>query len=192
LASPKSAGFVDGGRKLRRWDRVAAVQNGGAQPCSSLGRRLGRPMALRQASAWRGGSCRSNRRDWLGWMRRSLRGAEEFPIHAQGRVFLVGAVRWRAACRSRRTTSIERPRRRPASPPSRTPRRSRSLRRGQQESPFRSEGRVDRIETHVAGRRATVTGRSSNTSPTIRDRTVIQGKSGRQDLNLRPLDPQRV
>jgi len=28
---------VDGGRKRRRGDRVAAVQNGGAQPCSSLG-----------------------------------------------------------------------------------------------------------------------------------------------------------
>jgi len=27
---------VDGGRKRRRGDRVAAVQNGGAQPCSSL------------------------------------------------------------------------------------------------------------------------------------------------------------
>ena len=83
-----------------------------------------------------------------------------------------------------------RPRRRPAPRPSRTPRRSRTLRRGQQESPFQSEGRIDRIETHVAGRRATLTGRSSITSPTIRDRTVIQGKSGRQDLNLRPLDPQ--
>ena len=85
-----------------------------------------------------------------------------------------------------------RPRRRPAPRPSRTPRRSRTLRRGRQESPFQSEGRIDRIETHVAGRRATLTGRSSITSPTIRDRTVIQGKSGRQDLNLRPLDPQRV
>jgi hypothetical protein len=31
-----SAVFVDGGRKRRRGDRVAAVQNGGAQPCSSL------------------------------------------------------------------------------------------------------------------------------------------------------------
>jgi hypothetical protein len=30
------AGAVDGGRKRRRGDRVAAVQNGGAQPCSSL------------------------------------------------------------------------------------------------------------------------------------------------------------
>ena len=29
-------GCVDGGRKRRRGDRVAAVQNGGAQPCSSL------------------------------------------------------------------------------------------------------------------------------------------------------------
>jgi hypothetical protein len=28
---------VDGGRKRRRGDRVAAVQNGGAQPCRSLG-----------------------------------------------------------------------------------------------------------------------------------------------------------
>ena len=28
--------LVDGGRKRRRGDRVAAVQNGGAQPCSSL------------------------------------------------------------------------------------------------------------------------------------------------------------
>jgi hypothetical protein len=28
---------VDGGRKQRRGDRVAAVQNGGAQPCRSLG-----------------------------------------------------------------------------------------------------------------------------------------------------------
>jgi hypothetical protein len=36
---------------------------------------------------------RSNSRDWPGWMRRSLRGAEELPIHAQGRVFLVGADR---------------------------------------------------------------------------------------------------
>jgi hypothetical protein len=39
-------------------------------------------------------------------------------------------------------------------------------------------------------RRATLTGRSSITSPTIRHRTDIRGKSGRQDLNLRPLDPQ--
>ena len=30
------ARHVDGGRKRRRGDRVAAVQNGGAQPCSSL------------------------------------------------------------------------------------------------------------------------------------------------------------
>jgi len=30
-------GTVDGGRKRRRGDRVAAVQNGGAQPCRSLG-----------------------------------------------------------------------------------------------------------------------------------------------------------
>jgi hypothetical protein len=28
---------VDGGRKRRRGGRVAAVENGGAQPCSSLG-----------------------------------------------------------------------------------------------------------------------------------------------------------
>jgi len=34
---------------------------------------------------------RSNSRDWPGWMRRSLRGAEELPIHAQSRVFLVGS-----------------------------------------------------------------------------------------------------
>jgi hypothetical protein len=34
---------------------------------------------------------RSNSRDWPGWMRRSLRGAEGLPIHAQGRVFLVGS-----------------------------------------------------------------------------------------------------
>jgi hypothetical protein len=26
-----------------------------------------------------------------GWMRRSLRGAEELPIHAQGQIFLVGS-----------------------------------------------------------------------------------------------------
>jgi hypothetical protein len=32
-----SEGCVDGGRKRRRGDRVAAVQNGGAQPCRSLG-----------------------------------------------------------------------------------------------------------------------------------------------------------
>jgi hypothetical protein len=38
-------------------------------------------------------SMRSNSRDWPGWMRRSLRGAEEPPIHAQGRIFLVGADR---------------------------------------------------------------------------------------------------
>jgi hypothetical protein len=31
---------VDGGRKRRRGDRVAAVQNGGAQPCRSLGREV--------------------------------------------------------------------------------------------------------------------------------------------------------
>jgi len=55
---------------------------------------------------------------------------------------------------------------------------------GSKKAPFQSEGRIDRIETHVAGRRATLTGRSSNTSPTIRDRRVIQGKSGQQDLNL--------
>jgi len=36
---------------------------------------------------------RSTSRDWPGWMRRSLRGAEELPTHAQGRVFLVGADR---------------------------------------------------------------------------------------------------
>jgi len=36
---------------------------------------------------------RSNRRDWPGWMRRSLRGAEELPIHAQSRICLVGADR---------------------------------------------------------------------------------------------------
>jgi len=36
---------------------------------------------------------RSNSRGWPGWMRRSLRGAEELPTHAQGRVFLVGADR---------------------------------------------------------------------------------------------------
>ncbi len=33
----------------------------------------------------------SNSRDWPGWIRRSLRGAEELPIHAQGRIFVVGA-----------------------------------------------------------------------------------------------------
>ncbi len=55
--------------------------------------RLGRPMALWQASAERGGSRGCNSRDWPGWMRRSLRGAEELRIHAQGRVFLVGADR---------------------------------------------------------------------------------------------------
>ena len=49
---------------------------------------------------------------------------------------------------------------------------------------FQSEEQIDRIETHVAGRRATLTGRSSNTSPTIRDRTVIQGKSGRPLTSL--------
>lgn len=32
----EDAATVDGGRKRRRGDRVAAVQNGGAQPCSSL------------------------------------------------------------------------------------------------------------------------------------------------------------
>ena len=32
----QQAYHVDGGRKRRRGDRVAAVQNGGAQPCSSL------------------------------------------------------------------------------------------------------------------------------------------------------------
>jgi hypothetical protein len=55
----------------------------------------------------------------------------------------------------------------PAQSAGHAPRRSRTLRRGQQENSFRSEGRVDRIETHVAGRRATLTGRSSNTLPTI-------------------------
>jgi len=40
-----------------------------------------------------GGSRGCNSRDWPGWMRRSLRGAEELPIHAQGRIFLVGADR---------------------------------------------------------------------------------------------------
>jgi YD repeat-containing protein len=35
-ADPDGTG-VDGGRKRRRGDRVAAVQNGGAQPCRSLG-----------------------------------------------------------------------------------------------------------------------------------------------------------
>jgi hypothetical protein len=38
-----------------------------------------------------GRTMRSNSRDRPGWMRRSLRGAAELPIHAQGRVFLVGA-----------------------------------------------------------------------------------------------------
>jgi len=34
---------------------------------------------------------KSNRRSSSGWMRRSLRGAEELPTHARGRVFLVNA-----------------------------------------------------------------------------------------------------
>ena len=33
---------------------------------------------------------RSNSRDWSGWMRPDRGGAEELPIHAQGRIFLVG------------------------------------------------------------------------------------------------------
>jgi len=40
-----------------------------------------------------GRTMRSNSRDWPGWMRRSLRGAEELSIHAKGWVFLVNADR---------------------------------------------------------------------------------------------------
>jgi hypothetical protein len=35
----------------------------------------------------------SNRRSWLGRMRPDRGGAAELPIHAQGRIFLVGADR---------------------------------------------------------------------------------------------------
>jgi hypothetical protein len=46
------------------------------------------------ASVGRGGRImRSNRRDWSGLMRPDRRGAEEPPIHAQGRIFLVNADR---------------------------------------------------------------------------------------------------
>ena len=40
-----------------------------------------------------GRSTRSNRRSWLGRMRPDRGGAAELPIHAQGRIFLVGADR---------------------------------------------------------------------------------------------------
>jgi hypothetical protein len=40
-------------------------------------------MALRQASAERGLTVRSNGGGWSGWMRPSLEGAEDFPIRVQ-------------------------------------------------------------------------------------------------------------
>jgi hypothetical protein len=60
---------------------------------------------------------RSNSRDWPGWMRRSLRGAEEPPTHAQGRLFslaqtgletalLAGRPHRGMECRQRLWTSI--------------------------------------------------------------------------------------
>jgi hypothetical protein len=74
-------------------------------------------------------------------------------------------------------------------PPERSTRQAASSSRGP-EDPFESKGQIDRSEGRATGRHATLTGRFKTTSPTIRDRTVIQGESGRQDLNLRPLDPQ--
>jgi len=73
-------------------------------------------------------------------------------------------------------------------PPRKRPTRSNSLRRGQK-SPFQTERQIDRKERLVAGRQAKLFDRFK-TSPTARERMVIQGQSGRQDLNLRPLDPQ--
>jgi hypothetical protein len=75
---------------LKNVSRVLNRDPGIAELIAALVKRIGRPMALRQASAERGGSrgATSNSRDWPGWMRRSLRGAEELPIHAQGRIFL--------------------------------------------------------------------------------------------------------
>jgi hypothetical protein len=57
-------------------------------------------------------------------------------------------------------------------------------------NPFQSEGQIDRIEQRVAGRHAKLGGRFKTTSSTGENRSVIRSKSGRQDLNLRPLDPQ--
>lgn len=41
------------------------------------------------------------------------------------------------------------------------------------------EGQIDRTEQRVAGRHATLGGRFKTTSPTARDRPVIQAESGR-------------
>ena len=61
----------------------------------------------------------SNSRDWPGWMRRSLRGAEELPLHAQDRMLLFHArVETRSReCGQRSRTPRQRPARRvPARP----------------------------------------------------------------------------
>ncbi len=59
---------------------LGSIKDGSANGTSASVGRVGRMM-------------RSSRRDRSGWMRPDRAGAEELPIHAQGRIFLVNADR---------------------------------------------------------------------------------------------------